>query len=109
MRPVVTKSLKTDVLCFSQIGKEHLGLKAITEVLQDLQYKVRRRLEQSDRLDDHLLHQIKINVRLLCRCVSIRGRARSSPASTPTLCYLVSRTLFDFKCIMNVWNLMKNY
>lgn len=24
----------------SQIGKEHLGLKAITEVLQDLQYKV---------------------------------------------------------------------
>ena len=26
-----------------QIGKEHLGLKAITEVLQDLQYKVRGR------------------------------------------------------------------
>lgn len=29
---------------FHQIGKEHLGLKAITEVLQDLQYKVSRGL-----------------------------------------------------------------
>lgn len=28
--------------CACQIGKEHLGLKAITEVLQDLQYKVRK-------------------------------------------------------------------
>ncbi len=29
--------------CSLQIGKEHLGLKAITDVLQDLQYKVSRR------------------------------------------------------------------
>ncbi|KAF6727591.1 Carbonic anhydrase-related protein [Oryzias melastigma] len=30
------------IALFVQVGKEHLGLKAITEVLQDLQYKVRR-------------------------------------------------------------------
>ena len=29
----------SSLLC-CQIGKEHLGLKAVTEVLQDLQYKV---------------------------------------------------------------------
>jgi len=33
----------TLVLCSMQVGKEHLGLKAITDVLQDLQYKVIRR------------------------------------------------------------------
>uniref|UniRef100_A0A3B4YDX5 Carbonic anhydrase n=1 Tax=Seriola lalandi dorsalis TaxID=1841481 RepID=A0A3B4YDX5_SERLL len=31
------------IALFVQIGKEHLGLKAITEVLQDLQYKRRKR------------------------------------------------------------------
>ncbi|KAF3858868.1 hypothetical protein F7725_012069 [Dissostichus mawsoni] len=37
------------IALFVQIGKEHLGLKAITEVLQDLQYKI----EEFRRLRSH--------------------------------------------------------
>ncbi|XP_048102311.1 carbonic anhydrase-related protein isoform X2 [Alosa alosa] len=38
------------IALFVQIGKEHLGLKAITEVLQDLQYKI----EEFRRLRSHV-------------------------------------------------------
>lgn len=37
----MTAHWNLESVVFYQIGKEHLGLKAITEVLQDLQYKVR--------------------------------------------------------------------
>ncbi len=43
-----------NVFCFYQVGKEHLGLKAITEVLQDLQYKVSVKLQRSDGFGDNL-------------------------------------------------------
>lgn len=34
------------VLYVFQIGKEHVGLKAVTEILQDIQYKVNHQLEE---------------------------------------------------------------
>ena len=35
------------VLFVSQIGKEHVGLKAVTEILQDIQYKVSSYLKEN--------------------------------------------------------------
>lgn len=34
------------MLCAFQIGKEHVGLKAVTEILQDIQYKVNHYLNE---------------------------------------------------------------
>lgn len=36
-----------------QIGKEHVGLKAVTEILQDIQYKVSHNLEYVELLVMH--------------------------------------------------------
>lgn len=65
--PLITSWLLTKpqnvLMCFCQIGKEHLGLKAITEVLQDLQYKVGSKLKRSEQIrwyyvatDEKMLH-----------------------------------------------------
>lgn len=35
------------MLCVLQIGKEHVGLKAVTEILQDIQYKVSPYLKEN--------------------------------------------------------------
>lgn len=35
------------MLYIFQIGKEHVGLKAVTEILQDIQYKVGHYLKES--------------------------------------------------------------
>lgn len=40
------KYLNLSLLAVFQIGKEHVGLKAVTEILQDIQYKVRHSLKK---------------------------------------------------------------
>lgn len=46
------------LICSMQVGKEHLGLKAITDVLQDLQYKVSRRAGSLESIANNMTHML---------------------------------------------------
>lgn len=67
------------IFCSMQVGKEHLGLKAITDVLQDLQYKVIRRAALLETKAKNMTRTLLTKNAFLC----VQGKTKIIPCFNP--------------------------
>lgn len=66
-------------ICSMKVGKEHLGLKAITDVLQDLQYKVIRRAALLETKAKNMTRTLVTKNAFLC----VQGKTKIIPCFNP--------------------------